>query len=71
MVLWTDNGLRDEPQSAGGGNCVFLQFTVPADRAQRSPKLISQPDRADGRRPSELQRAVRPIVAGHLAQGVL
>jgi hypothetical protein len=35
-------GLRDEPQSAGGGNCVCLlmQFTVPADRAQQSPKGV-------------------------------
>jgi len=24
---------KGEPQSAGGGNCIFLQFTVPADRA--------------------------------------
>jgi hypothetical protein len=36
------NGLRDEPQSAGGGNCIgfLMQFTVPADRAQRSPKGV-------------------------------
>ncbi|MGB5617253.1 MAG: hypothetical protein WBM78_10460, partial [Desulfobacterales bacterium] len=47
------NGLRDEPQSAGGGNCIcfLLQFTVPADREKRSPKGIGSPyRRADQRR---------------------
>ena len=34
------NGERDEPPSAGGGNCVFMQFTVPADRALQSPKGV-------------------------------
>ena len=40
VLLSPANGLRDEPPSAGGGNCVFLQFTVPADRAQRRPKGV-------------------------------
>ena len=88
------NGLRDEPQSAGGGNCIgFFNAIYRASRpSEAKPRLkgagsarlsliggaraapiklnwlISQPDRADGRRSSELQRAVRPIVAGHLRQ---
>jgi len=33
-------GRRDEPPSAGGGNCILMQFTVPADRAERSPKGV-------------------------------
>ncbi len=81
------NGLRDEPQSAGGGNCIFVFNAIyRASRpSEAKPRLkgagsarlsliggaraapiklnwlISQLDRADGRRPSELQRAVRPI----------
>ncbi len=34
------NGLRDEPQSVGGGNCISMQFSVPTDRAERSPKGV-------------------------------
>ena len=91
LIFDQQNGLRDEPQSAGGGNCIFFHAIYRASRpsaakprakragsarlrliggARAAPInlnwLISQPDRADGRRPSELQRAVRPIAADNL-----
>ncbi len=36
----TSIGLRDEPPPGGGGNCISMQFPVPTDRAERSPKGV-------------------------------
>jgi hypothetical protein len=36
FFILSPNGLRDEPPLVGGGNCILMQFTVPADRAKRS-----------------------------------
>jgi hypothetical protein len=39
-MLKIPNGLRDEPPSGGDGNCILMQFPVPADQAERSPKGV-------------------------------
>jgi len=62
------NGQRDEPSSVGGGNCMVMQFSVPTDRAERSPKGVGsiEFDRwsAFGAEPIKLNRSSRCPISG-------